>query len=131
MANHLNKVEGFASDLESVANRMEHNGVGGDLRQGHVRVLRTMAGCMRADAVAGRIPFRFDDVAHMPSAYAAAPKPQRLSAATVRACAHLGVDVAADKIDLGRLNEALGKSGMNSSQRFQLKTELAACGLID
>jgi hypothetical protein len=35
------------------------------------------------------------------------------------------------KLDANKLNEVLAKSGMTSSQRFQLKTEMAHAGLID
>lgn len=59
-ANHLAKVEQHASELEKAADHMDAAGIGGDPDRGHVKVLRDMAGDLRANAAQGRLPAVFN-----------------------------------------------------------------------
>ena len=58
-ANHLAKIEPHAKRLEDAADKMDDDGIGGDEGRGHAKVLRQMAGEMRADAAQGKMPHIF------------------------------------------------------------------------
>lgn len=73
MSNQLAKVEPHALRLEAAADAMDKAGLGGHPTRGHVAVLRDMAGCMRADAMKGKMPNEYGG-----SLYAAAADTQRL-----------------------------------------------------
>lgn len=64
------KVESHARALEACADGMEASAVGGHAQNGHVAVLRRMAGSMRAEAAVGKIPHIWRD--HDYPMYAAA-----------------------------------------------------------
>jgi hypothetical protein len=59
-ANLIGKVEPHAVAVEKEADKMDDAGIGGHPSRGHAAVLRNMAGCMRADAVQGKMPHIFD-----------------------------------------------------------------------
>jgi hypothetical protein len=57
----MSMVEPHAAALESCAGAMETAGVGLHAQNGHVAVMRRMAGSMRAEAAVGKIPHVFRD----------------------------------------------------------------------
>jgi hypothetical protein len=79
--NQIEKVEPHARTLESAADAMERDGIGGDLVHGHATVLRRMAASLRADAAAGRLAHSFH----------ASAEPATLPASTVEIFSQLGV----------------------------------------
>jgi hypothetical protein len=78
--NHLAKVEPHARTLESAADAMERDGIGGVPVHGHAAVLRHIASCMRADAAMGRMPSSYHGIG---SGLSAAAEPAKLHPATV------------------------------------------------
>jgi hypothetical protein len=74
-------VEPHAKALESCANAMEAAGIGGDLTNGHVTVLRKMAADLRASGAHGKLP----------SVFHAAAEPAALLTHTRTIFANLGV----------------------------------------
>ena len=72
-AQTMSRVEPHAAGLESCAASMEAAGVGLEPRNGHVQMLRRMAGSMRAEAAMGKIPHVYRDHSYFMEASAAPP----------------------------------------------------------
>lgn len=60
-ANLMSSVEPHCAAVEAAADNMEKAGIGLHAEQGHVAVLRRMAGRMRAEAAMGKLPHIFRD----------------------------------------------------------------------
>jgi hypothetical protein len=70
--NQISKVEPHARTLESAADAMERDGIGGGLNNGHAVHLRRMAASLRSEAALGKLP----------SSFYASIEPAQLNAAT-------------------------------------------------
>jgi hypothetical protein len=70
--NLTEKVEPHARTLESAADAMERDGIGGDLNNGHAVHLRKMAASLRCDAALGKLS----------SSFYATAEPKRFDAST-------------------------------------------------
>jgi hypothetical protein len=129
-ANLLPKVEPHAAKLESIADAMEADGIGGDPNNGHAIALRKMAGQMRADAAQGRMPSSLH-------AAAAAPGANKALASALRACRYAGVVVPESGrfASLEQLNAALDLAfdkalPLSLDKRMELKAHISAAGML-
>jgi|ERR1700677_2786364 hypothetical protein len=113
-----------ADRLDAIADGMERDGIGGDLRNGHRLFLKRMASSMRAEAAAGRVPSTYNANADI---YASAERPP-LPAVVQHLMASNGIDLEGGQITIGALDAAMTDATI--SDRFALQTALARAGRI-
>jgi hypothetical protein len=131
MANNvLDKIERHAKGLEAVADQMEKDGIGLHTTRGHVSTLRRMAGAMRVDAAAGKLPHQFNDNALVYAGAANAERP--LPGYVTRVLATAGVQLPANRqpIPATELETKLAAASVSVQDRIACKQQLAIAGLL-
>jgi hypothetical protein len=128
MSNLLHMIEPHAAAIESCADAMEADGIGGDPNNGHAVVLRKMAGDLRSDAARGRLSGSF---------HASAEAPRYGLSGALQACKDADLKVpAGNKFSRDDLDLALDKVFKNSLHpnalqlRVNLKNKIYAAGMV-